>query len=67
LGSITLGAGPDAIHLSDLPRYPEMIAQVCDRLGWDVSQFDVYRCRIEYPIMTSLAAIWFPMPEKGNW
>jgi len=62
-----LGAGPDAMHLSDLPRYPEMIAQVCDRLGWDVSQFDVYRCRIEYPIMSSLTAIWFPMPERGNW
>lgn len=65
--ALCLGRGLDAMHSADLPQYPAMVERVCSQLGWDVSQFDVYRCRVEYPIMSSITAIWFPLPDKGNW
>ncbi len=46
-----------------MPRYGEMAAYVFDRLGWDAEQFEVFRCRVEYPVMHSAVVVRFPLPE----
>ncbi len=49
-------AGTDlrAFESSDVPRYPEMLRSVLDQLGWAATTFDIYRCRVRYPIMHAL-------------
>lgn len=55
-----LGAGQqglEAMHTPEVPRCPEMIRAVLRRLEWDGTAFDVYRCRIRYPILHSMVAL----------
>ena len=59
-----LGKGPLVVHTPDVPRYTEMLEYAFDRLGWDGDKFDVYRCRVEYPVMPSSVVIRFELPEK---
>jgi hypothetical protein len=58
-----LGVGPSVLKTPDVPRYSEMAQFVFDRLGWDGEQFEVYRCRVEYPIMHSVIVVRFDLPE----
>jgi len=60
---VYLGSGPSVLHTPDVPRYGEMARYVFDRLGWDGERFDVYRCRVEYPVMHSAVVIRFDLPE----
>jgi hypothetical protein len=59
-----LGRGPDVLSTPDVPRYVEMVRYALDRAGWDPSRFDIYRCRVEYPIMPSTVALSWDLPEK---
>lgn len=62
--SITeLGLGADALDDPEVPDYPEMMRYVLGKAGWDHSQFRVFRCRIEYPILFSLLRIEFPSQQ----
>jgi hypothetical protein len=58
-----LGKGPSVLHSTDVPRYAELGRYIFDRLGWDGERFDVYRCRIEYPVMPSTVVMRFELPE----
>jgi len=58
-----LGKGPSVLHTPDVPRYAQLGQYVFDRLGWDGERFDVYRCRIEYPVVPSEVMIRFDLPE----
>jgi hypothetical protein len=42
--------GLDSAPLREAPRYREMLQFACERLQWNLSEFDVYRLRIEYPL-----------------
>ena len=44
--------------------YPEMGRYLLERLGWHGDRSDVYRCRIEYPVLPSTAVIVFELPEQ---
>ncbi len=59
-----LGKGPLVVHTPDVPRYVQMLEYAFDRLGWDGEKFDVYRCRVEYPVMPSSVVVRFDLPEK---
>lgn len=64
-----LGKGPAVLHSQDVPQYPKMGRYIFDKLGWDGQRFDVYRLRIEYPVIPSAVSILFDMPDappKGN-
>lgn len=61
-----LGKGPSVLHTADVPRYAELGRYVFDRLGWEGDRFDVYRCRIEYPVVPSSIALRFPLPEPPS-
>ena len=60
---IYLGKGPSVLHTPDVPKYPEMARYVFDKLGWDGERFDVYRCRIEYPVVPSSVELRFDLPD----
>lgn len=64
-----IGRGPTAVHTPDVPRYTELANYLFERLGVDGSEYDVYRCRIEYPVMPSMALIMFnllPQPASAQ-
>ncbi len=62
--TVYMGKGPSVLQTLDVPRYPEMAQYAFDRLGWDGEKFDVYRCRVEYPVMPSSVVVQFDLPEK---
>ncbi len=48
-----LGAMTDMQPAIGVSRYPEMVRRVLEHLGWYGRTFDVYRCRLTYPIMNT--------------
>lgn len=62
-----LGRGPSAIESPDIPRYVEMYADLCQKLNLNPDDFDVYRCRVEYPILHAHVGVWIDLPQQGNW
>lgn len=61
---LSLGKGPSVLHTPDVPRYAEMARFAFDRLGWEAERFDVFRIRIEYPVMPSSVVLRFELPEN---
>lgn len=62
-----LGYGAGAVTTPYVPGYREMVEQVCCDAGWDASEFEVFRCVIEYPLLNTHVQVYFPLPERGNW
>ncbi len=62
-----LGSGLNAIESPDIPRYPEMFSHICSKLALNPDEFDVYRCRLEYPILHAHLGVWFNLPPEGGW
>lgn len=54
-----LGRGPSGATTSDFPRYAELIGYTCALMGWDPDEFNVYRVRIEFPLLHSVIRIAF--------
>jgi hypothetical protein len=59
-----LGRGLAVLDCAEVPRYVDMMQYAFKRIGWNGERFDVYRCRLEYPVMQSLVDIRFELPEK---
>ena len=58
----SLGRGPDAFRLPEFPRYPELVRQLCARVGWDANRLRGWRVRVRYPIYGSQVGLAFPLP-----
>lgn len=41
----------DVPRMAEAPQYPEMVRHVLERMGWAGRRFDLYRARIEYPLL----------------
>jgi hypothetical protein len=48
---VRLESGVDGARTREVPQYIELLQFICDRLGWKIEDFDVYRLRVEYPIL----------------
>ncbi len=48
-----LGTGADVLRIREVPRYPELIQYACEKMGWKFEDMDLYRIRLEYPLMDS--------------
>ncbi|HNQ23432.1 MAG TPA: hypothetical protein PKK06_10095 [Phycisphaerae bacterium] len=57
-----LGKGCSVLYTPDVPGYAELGRYVFERLGSDPEHFDLYRCRIEYPVLPSTVAVAFELP-----
>lgn len=53
---VAAGAGISAAHTNHWARYPDLVAHVCERIGVDPQQLNLYRCSVDYPILHSV--IW---------
>jgi hypothetical protein len=56
---VSLGSGADAVQTPDVPAYPEMFRRVCAILGWEAEEFDVYRLRLVFPVLSSDVKLQF--------
>jgi hypothetical protein len=63
---VRLGQGLDDLYTPDVPRYPEMVEYALHRMGWDPEKFEVWRCRVEYPVMPSTVTVQFDLPHKAG-
>jgi hypothetical protein len=61
---VFLGKGLPVLASADLPRHAEMYEAVFHKLGWASEKFEVYRCRIAFPLMLSSVLIRFDLPER---
>jgi hypothetical protein len=57
-----LGKGPDVLASPDVPQYPEMVKASADKLGWDISEHEVWRIRIEYPFYQATVRMKWELP-----
>ncbi len=56
---IRLEAGVDGARTREVPEYIGMLQFVCDQLQWKLEDFDVYRLRIEYPLLHTKISTMF--------
>jgi hypothetical protein len=64
-----LGDSRDRLRTLDCPRYQEMVEDVLARMGWDRTRFDIYRCRVRYPILhacVSAGVTALPPERRGR-
>jgi hypothetical protein len=40
-----------------VPRYTEMLRSLLAELGWANTQYDVYRVRVQFPVMQTLVCL----------
>jgi hypothetical protein len=52
-----VGSGASAAHSVGVPQYAEVLKSTCDTLGWDLNDMDVYRIRVEYPLIFTLLVL----------
>jgi hypothetical protein len=57
-----LGTGPEVLAISDVPQYPEMADAIGKKLGWDLSEYEVWRIRIEYPTYQATVRMKWELP-----
>lgn len=65
-----VGTGEDVARLRELPRYAELVRTSCERFGVSLNEMDLYRVRIDYPLVDSRLVLRVrsapdPSPVKG--
>ncbi len=60
------GRGAGVLGTPHVPRYREMVESVLGRLGWDPEAFDLYRCTLEYPLLSTTVEVRFDDLERGG-
>ncbi len=56
-----LGTGPSALSTPEVPRYAEMLGSVAQKIGLNLTAFNAWRLRAEYPLYQStLSMSWEP-------
>lgn len=58
---VRLPEGIASASLTEVPRYGEVLAFTCDKLGWNPADFDVFRVRMEYPVIPTAVVMRFPL------
>ncbi len=58
---VPLGPADRAVPAVEVKDYARLSAYTFDRLGWDPAEFDLFRVTIPYPILNSMAVLWFPI------
>lgn len=63
---IERGTGAKAGQLAEFNRYPDMVTAVAEQMEWNLNDFHLFRCRIEYPLLHSLVIVIFPLSDPGT-
>lgn len=59
-----LGGGLAALDAAEMPRYPDLIGRLCQRLEWAPKQLRSFRCRVDYPPYGAQVVLAFATPER---
>ena len=59
-----LGWDAVSFRASEVPHYTQIIAHVCEKLGWDSRKFRGYCCRAQYPVYSSQISMVFEPPKR---
>ena len=54
-----LGAANRPMMTPEWPRYSELLKYAANKLKWDLSEFEVYRLRVQYPVFGSVVRMEF--------
>lgn len=49
----------DCAYIPEVPIYPELVNYCCNKLEYRMEDLDVYRLKVEYPLMDTMVAVWF--------
>jgi hypothetical protein len=60
----SMGRGIERFHAPGVRRYTEMLAHVCERLGWDGSRFVCHRCELEFPVHSWQVVMGFDLLKQ---
>ena len=65
---IDLGRSPPIVATPLLPRHPELIKHVCDRLDLRLEEYSGCRFTMSYPLTPSLVVVRYPLatPSDGE-
>jgi len=55
-----LGPVASAPTVPEIPRYLELLAYGMAHMGWNMADFDVYRLRLAYPMLSTVTMVSFP-------
>lgn len=58
-----LGAVSAMPAVPEIPRYREMLSYGIDHMGWKITEFDLYRLRIAYPMLSTDTVVSFEKPQ----
>jgi hypothetical protein len=63
-----VGTGRGAAYLSEAPQYTKMLQYACDTMGWNLEEMDIYRVRMEFPLLHTLIAVTldFDLPATAH-
>lgn len=64
--AIYMGSDISVLHTTELPRYTDMLDWCLHRLGWQSADFQIFRIRMEYPILPSSVVMEFQLPDRGS-
>ena len=48
--------------MSDVPQVQDILTDVWRRTGWSASEFDLYRIRVQYPVLGLVVKMQFHSP-----
>lgn len=57
-----LEANPALLGTGEIPRYPELIEEAFQRMGWDAKRFRAHRLWVVYPLPSITITRWFALP-----
>lgn len=62
LGVESAGPAPEGARTRDVPRSVELVERLLAETGFPAEAFDVYRIRMEFPIVPTAVTMRFPLP-----
>ncbi len=62
---VELSGRPPLLDTPLIARYPELVATIFERGGWNIKQFRVLRLMIKYPPMHSVAVMRTELPRRA--
>jgi hypothetical protein len=61
-----LAAGAAGAYLREVPQYLDLLNHATSRVGWRLQDFDVYRIRIEYPLLYTALLMTLELDEAES-
>jgi hypothetical protein len=66
--AVYLGRGVERLRAPEFERYPELISRILAQVGWDPQGLELFRVRVEYPLLHSSTMLTARAPgEEEGW